>query len=125
MKSFLQPPEPSLRDADNTPQGLKALLSANERYRTMEWPEPFRRTTHCLHLGDARRLTRVADESAHLVVTSPPYWTLKEYRDTPGQMGHIEDYEEFLTDLDRVWAECARSLVPGGRVCCVVGDVCI
>jgi hypothetical protein len=125
MGTLLLPAEPLLHDADNTPQGMRALLKANERYRAMEWPEPFRRTTHRLCLGDARRLTYVADESAHLVVTSPPYWTLKEYRDTPGQMGHIDDYEEFLEALDRVWQECTRALVPGGRICCVVGDVCI
>jgi site-specific DNA-methyltransferase (adenine-specific) len=61
----------------------------------------------------------------HLVVTSPPYWTLKEYRSTAGQLGHIQDYERFLCELDKVWADCARVLVPGGRICCVVGDVCI
>jgi site-specific DNA-methyltransferase (adenine-specific) len=61
-----------------------------------------------------------------LVVTSPPYWTLKEYAAGNGnQMGHFEDYEHFLTELDRVWKECARVLVGGGRICCVVGDVCI
>jgi site-specific DNA-methyltransferase (adenine-specific) len=60
-----------------------------------------------------------------LVVTSPPYWTLKEYRHTAGQMGHIEDYEEFLSELDSVWRECYRVLAPGGRICCVVGDVCM
>jgi site-specific DNA-methyltransferase (adenine-specific) len=61
-----------------------------------------------------------------LVVTSPPYWTLKEY--APGnadQMGHFEDYDHFLLELDRVWRECRRVLVGGGRICCVVGDVCI
>src|ERR1700676_846627 len=40
-------------------------------------------------------------------------------------MGHFEDYEHFLSELDRVWKECKRVLVGGGRVCCVVGDVCI
>jgi site-specific DNA-methyltransferase (adenine-specific) len=40
-------------------------------------------------------------------------------------MGHIEDYDEFLYELDKVWRECARVLVPGGRICCVVGDVCV
>ena len=68
----------------------------------------------------------VSDGLVHLVVTSPPYWTLKEY--APGnesQMGHFEDYEHFLDQLDRVWKECARVLVGGGRICCVVGDVCI
>ena len=46
----------------------------------------------------------------HLVVTSPPYWTLKEYRQTAGQLGHIGDYERFLGELDKAWAECARSV---------------
>ena len=111
--------------ADNTPEGLRALLRANERSRTKPWPRPFDRTVHRLHTGDARDLSWIADESAHLVVTSPPYWTLKEYRRTPNQMGFIDDYDHFLNELDKVWRECARILVPGGRICCVVGDVCI
>ncbi|HVA81807.1 MAG TPA: DNA methyltransferase, partial [Candidatus Binataceae bacterium] len=110
---------------DNTPEGLRALLRANERCRTRPWPHPFNRTVHRLHVGDARDLSWIPDESAHLVVTSPPYWTLKEYRRTPHQMGFIEDYERFLNELDKAWRECARILVPGGRICCVVGDVCI
>jgi site-specific DNA-methyltransferase (adenine-specific) len=62
----------------------------------------------------------------HLVVTSPPYWTLKQYKeDNTGQMGDIADYEAFLAELDKVWRECRRVLVGGGRICCVVGDVCI
>jgi DNA modification methylase len=70
-------------------------------------------------------MDELAPESVHLVVTSPPYWTLKEYRDSKGQMGHIEDYEEFLRELDRVWQHCFRALVHGGRLVCVVGDVCL
>ena len=50
---------------------------------------------------------------------------LKEYPDHPGQLGNIPVYDEFLDELDRVWKECLRILVPGGRICCVVGDVCI
>jgi DNA modification methylase len=82
-------------------------------------------TTHDLHQGDARDLSFVADESVHLVVTSPPYWTLKEYRRSPGQLGHVNEYESFLDELDRVWRHCFRVLVPGGRLICVVGDVCL
>jgi DNA modification methylase len=82
-------------------------------------------TTHSLGVGDAREMDRLAPDSVHLVLTSPPYWTLKEYRDSKGQMGHIEDYEEFLAGLDKVWAHCFRALVPGGRLICVVGDVCL
>ena len=78
-----------------------------------------------LHQGDARNLEWLPDESIHLVVTSPPYWTLKEYNDTPGQLGHIQEYEEFLDELDRVWRHAFRALVPGGRLVCVVGDVCL
>ena len=117
---------PGLPLEDNTPEGLKALLEANRHYRDQAWPEPYHRTTHRLHLGDARDLSWVPDASVHLVVTSPPYWTLKDY--APGnqdQMGHFEDYEHFLSELDRVWSECKRVLVGGGRICCVVGDVCI
>ena len=82
-------------------------------------------THHDLHLGDARELDFLAAESIHLVVTSPPYWTLKEYRRVPGQLGFVADYEEFLEQLDRVWRHCYRALVPGGRLVCVVGDVCL
>lgn len=117
---------PSLPLEDNTPEGMQALLAANVYYRGVAWPEPYCRTSHRLHLGDARDLGWMPDASVHLVVTSPPYWTLKEYAPgNPGQMGHFEDYEHFLTELDRVWAECKRVLVGGGRICCVVGDVCI
>lgn len=82
-------------------------------------------TEHQLILGDARHMADIADKSVHLVVTSPPYWTLKDYRDTEGQLGHVDDYEQFLSDLDHVWSECYRVLVPGGRLVCVVGDVCL
>lgn len=82
-------------------------------------------TLHDLHNGDARNLSLFKDETIHLVLTSPPYWTLKEYRDGEGQLGHIESYDEFLGELKKVWSECYRLLVPGGRLICVVGDVCL
>jgi len=82
-------------------------------------------TIHRLIQGDARDLSFIPDNSIHLVVTSPPYWTLKDYNDTEGQMGHIKEYEQFLQELNRVWTEAFRVLVPGGRLVCVVGDVCL
>jgi modification methylase len=78
-----------------------------------------------LKLGDARDLSWLPDESVHLVVTSPPYWTLKRYNDHLGQLGHVVEYEGFLDELDRVWRHAYRTLVPGGRLVCVVGDVCL
>src|SRR4051812_32848522 len=83
------------------------------------------KTTHRLHMGDARKLDWISDNSVHLVVTSPPYWTLKKYNEHAGQLGHVEDYEKFMDELDKVWKHCERILVQGGRVVCVVGDVCL
>ena len=82
-------------------------------------------TRHRLVVGDSRDLSFLEDGSIHLVLTSPPYWTLKRYNDTVGQLGHVEDYTSFLNGLDDVWREAYRLLVPGGRLVCVVGDVCL
>lgn len=82
-------------------------------------------TRHKLFQGDARSLSFIEDESVHLVVTSPPYWTLKKYRGHEAQLGDVTDYENFLQELDKVWKHCFRALVPGGRLICVVGDVCL
>jgi len=82
-------------------------------------------TLHRLINGDARDLSFLEDESVHLVITSPPYWNLKRYQENPDQLGHIDDYEAFLAELEKVWRHCLRVLVPGGRLVCVVGDVCV
>jgi len=111
--------------ADNKRGAINYLLAANEYYRTHPWPEPFNKTEHWLRLGDARDLSWIPDETVHLVVTSPPYWTLKQYEPNHCQLGEIASYESFLDELDKVWRECVRVLAPGGRICCVVGDVCI
>lgn len=80
-------------------------------------------TVHRLVCADARSLCGVGDGSVHLVLTSPPYWTLKQYNRVEGQLGDIDDFAAFVAALDDVWKECFRVLVPGGRVVCVVGDV--
>jgi DNA modification methylase len=100
--------------AKDTPL-LKLIMEAVERIPTR----------HVLIRGDARSMKKASVGTAHLVVTSPPYWTLKQYRDSPGQMGHITDYDEFIFELDRVWQKCFDLLVPGGRLLCIVGDVCL
>ena len=82
-------------------------------------------TVHRLINGDSRDISFLDDDSIHLVVTSPPYWNLKRYNDNPDQLGHIQDYESFLFELEKVWRHVYRVLVPGGRLVCVVGDVCV
>ncbi|MEM8834230.1 MAG: site-specific DNA-methyltransferase [Planctomycetota bacterium] len=84
-------------------------------------------TAHRLVLGDARDLRSIRGKNGvQLIVTSPPYWDLKEYRDDldGDQLGHIAERERFLDELDRVWQACYDLLDPGGRLCIVVGDVC-
>ncbi|HTV07126.1 MAG TPA: site-specific DNA-methyltransferase [Acidobacteriaceae bacterium] len=82
-------------------------------------------TKHYLICGDARQMQSLSGESVHLVLTSPPYWTLKEYDHNDGQLGHVEDYDQFVHELERVWQRAFEHLVPGGRLICVVGDVCL
>jgi modification methylase len=67
----------------------------------------------------------IANESVRLVVTSPPYWTLKEYPPHDDQLGLVKDYEHFHDELEKVWKHCFRVPVSDGRIACVVGDVCI
>ena len=114
-----------LPPADNAAGAVEKMLRANAILRNVPWPPPFDETQHRVHEGDARNLSFISAESVHLVVTSPPYWTLKEYEPHQDQLGAITNYERFLTELDKVWRECVRVLVPGGRMCCVVGDICV
>lgn len=126
MESLVNPHTPlSIPLVDNIQGAIHELLSLNEYYRNNPWPEPYDSTTHTLRAADSRDLSYLGDESVHLVVTSPPYFTLKKYEPNRKQLAEIIDYEEFLDELDKVWTECARVLVPGGRICCVVGDVCV
>ncbi len=85
------------------------------------------RTSHRIVCGDAREMPGLTTETpVHLVVTSPPYWNLKRYAHDCGgaQLGHVDDRETFLGELEKVWRRCFGLLVPGGRLCIVVGDVC-
>ena len=82
-------------------------------------------TNHKIYCGDGRNMEAIEDRTIHLVLTSPPYWTLKKYHDSEGQLGAVPDYEAFLSELDKVWEQVFRVLVPGGRLIVVVGDVCL
>lgn len=81
-----------------------------------------RTTTHTVIIGDARSMGHVEDASVHLVLTSPPYWQLKDYGDARGQLGYHQTYEQYLAALAAVWGECARALHPGCRLVINIGD---
>lgn len=78
-------------------------------------------TKHILINGDSRKMTQIQNESVHLIVTSPPYWQLKDYG-TKNQIGFNDTYEAYINNLNLVWKECHRILMPGCRLCINIGD---
>jgi DNA modification methylase/endonuclease YncB( thermonuclease family) len=79
------------------------------------------KTRHRILIGDARRMSGLRDESVQLIITSPPYWQLKDYG-VEGQIGFDDTYEAYINNLNLVWSECNRVLSPGCRLCINIGD---
>ncbi len=79
------------------------------------------KTTHKIVIGDSRRMEEIPDEYVHLVVTSPPYWQLKDYGDKD-QIGFNDSYESYINNMNLVWQECFRVLHNGCRLCINIGD---
>lgn len=110
--------------------GGEASLELKRQAKRMAWSNGGRPefTNHSIRAGDARVMRGLDPDSVHLVVTSPPYFDLVEYESeerTKGQIGNLADYPLFLAELRRVWQRSFEALVPGGRLCVVVGDVCL
>ncbi len=78
-------------------------------------------TKHTIINGDCRQMKELADNSVHLIVTSPPYWQLKDYGSSE-QIGFNDSYEEYVNNLNLVWKECFRVLHDGCRLCINIGD---
>jgi site-specific DNA-methyltransferase (adenine-specific) len=78
-------------------------------------------THHKIIIGDSRCMTEVANESIHLIITSPPYWQLKDYGNG-SQIGFDDSYEDYINNLNIVWNECHRVLNKGCRLCVNIGD---
>jgi site-specific DNA-methyltransferase (adenine-specific) len=76
---------------------------------------------HKIIIGDSREMKEVSDESLHLIITSPPYWQLKDYGKGT-QIGFNDSYEEYINNLNLVWKECHRVLHKGCRLCINIGD---
>jgi DNA modification methylase len=112
------------RRGNNTEASLAEKFAAQKR----AWARrpAILNTKHSIYVGDARKMQQLKDQPVHLVLTSPPYWNLKRYAGAGNgsQLGHIADREQFLAELEKVWTLCFQRLIPGGRLCIVVGDVC-
>ena len=78
-------------------------------------------TNHKIYFGDSRKLNKIPDKSVQLIITSPPYWQLKDYG-TNNQIGFNDSYEEYINNLNLVWMECDRVLSDGCRLCINIGD---
>lgn len=78
-------------------------------------------TKHTLVTGDSRNLSLIPDKSVHLIITSPPYWQLKDYGNG-NQIGFHDSYEGYINNLNMVWSECNRILHDGCRLCINIGD---
>lgn len=78
-------------------------------------------TEHKLVIGDSRNLSHIPDKSVHLIITSPPYWQLKDYGSS-NQIGFHDSYECYINNLNMVWSECNRVLHDGCRLCINIGD---
>ena len=79
------------------------------------------KTNHTIISGDSRRMQELEDESVHLIITSPPYWQLKDYG-SENQLGFNESYESYINNLNLVWNESYRVLHKGCRLCVNIGD---
>ena len=76
---------------------------------------------HSIIFGDSRNMSDVPDKSVQLIVTSPPYWQLKDYG-SENQIGFNDSYEDYINNLNLVWKECNRVLADGCRLCINIGD---
>lgn len=79
------------------------------------------KTYHKIIVGDAQDMRIIPNESVHLIITSPPYWQIKDYG-IPEQIGYNDTYESYISKLNKVWEECDRVLHKGCRMCINIGD---
>jgi DNA modification methylase len=70
-----------------------------------------------IYIGNSNNMSQIKDESVNLIITSPPYWTLKDY-DVENQIGlGSNSYVYYIDELNKVWKECVRVLAPDGKIC--------
>jgi site-specific DNA-methyltransferase (adenine-specific) len=78
-------------------------------------------TKHWIYFQDAINIRMLKEKSVHLVVTSPPYWKIKDYGNSD-QIGYNDSLNDYFKKLNRIWKECIRVLNPGCKLCINIGD---
>lgn len=78
-------------------------------------------TKHTIINGDSTNMDIIADDSVQLIVTSPPYWNIKDYG-TKNQLGFYDTYEQYIEGMNQVWEESYRVLENGCKLCINIGD---
>lgn len=114
-----------LGEVDKSQKAIPQLAKNDKLVDKVEQVLPLLPTRHDFYRDDATKIDSLKPESIHLILTSPPYWILKKYNERDGQLGAIKEYDKFLDELKKVWKIGFDALVPGGRLICVVGDVCL
>ncbi len=97
------------------------MLGRKYGFKNIENDKVATQTRHKIIIGDSRWMKEVPDQTVHLVITSPPYWQLKDYGNGK-QIGFNDNYEEYINNLNLVWNECHRVLHEGCRLCINIGD---
>jgi len=92
-----------------------------EQLTTEKVYQLFYDTTHRIYLKDSQTMKEVSDNTVHLIVTSPPYWNIKDYGN-PKQIGYCDSLSSYMRKLNKVWSECIRVLAPSCRLCINIGD---
>lgn len=98
------------RSVEEIMSGGEPSLEKKRRAKELAWSngEQPEETIHTIHHGDAREVSDIISSPVHLIVTSPPYFNLVDYEDTQqgnAQLGHRDEYEAFLDELDEVWRQ--------------------
>lgn len=89
--------------------------------KTIQEDSFYLETTHKIYFQDAINLKKLKDKTVHLVVTSPPYWKIKDYGNEE-QIGYNDSLTEYFDKLNAIWKECIRVLHPGCKICINIGD---
>ncbi len=100
-------------------QRVKDYLEEKEEKEIVTTPK----ISQTVYINSSELMREIQDETVHLVVTSPPYWNLKNYGDQIKQIGYKEAFDKYVSRVFQVLKECIRVIVPGGRICFNVGDV--